>query len=159
MAVEKSLERRTILMADDDVEDCLLVRDAMAETGRACEMHFVRDGNELFDYLRHEGEYIDGRNAPWPDLILLDLKMPCKDGRETIRDLKSDPRYRRIPVVVLTTSSACDDVEASYDNGANAYIAKPTTFHDLVEMVEALGKYWFDMVELPPKARHGRKES
>jgi CheY-like chemotaxis protein len=153
----KSQQRRTILMADDDVEDCLLVRDALQETGRLCDLHFVRDGEELFDYLGHEGEYVDGRNAPWPDLILLDLKMPRKDGRETIRDLKSDPRYRRIPVIALTTSSAGDDVEFSYNVGANSYVTKPTTFRDLVELLDTLGKYWFDVVELPPKASHGRK--
>jgi CheY-like chemotaxis protein len=150
--MSKSEQRRVILMADDDVEDCLLVRDALAETGRPCDLCFVRDGEELFDYLNHEGEYIEGRNSPRPDLILLDLKMPRKDGRETIRDLKTDRRYRRIPVVALTTSSAGDDVEFSYDVGANSYITKPTTFRELVEILDALGKYWFDVVELPPKA-------
>ena len=104
-------------MADDDGEDCLLVRDALRETGRPCDLRFVRDGEELFDYLRHEGEYEDGRDAPWPDLILLDLKMPRKDGRETLRELKSDPHWRRIPVVALTTSTAGDDVEFCYDVG------------------------------------------
>jgi CheY-like chemotaxis protein len=152
-----SSQRRTILMADDDVEDCLLVRDALQEADIKCDLRFVRDGEELFDYLRHEGEYVDGRDLPWPDLILLDLKMPRKDGRETIRDLKSDPRFRRIPVVALTTSSASDDVEFSYDIGVNCYIAKPTTFRDLVEVLGALGKFWFDVVELPPKANHDRK--
>ena len=87
--------------------------------GRPCDLRFVRDGEELFDYLRHAGEYADGRDAPWPDLILLDLKMPRKDGRETLRDLKTDPQLRRIPVVALTTSSASDDVEFSYDVGVN----------------------------------------
>jgi CheY-like chemotaxis protein len=149
--MSKSEQRRTILMADDDVEDCLLVRDALQETGRPCELRFVRDGEELFDYLRREGEYVDARSSPWPDLILLDLKMPRKDGRETIRDLKSDPRYRRIPVIALTTSSAGDDVEFSYSAGANSYITKPTTFRDLVDMLDALGKYWFEVVELPPR--------
>jgi CheY-like chemotaxis protein len=153
----KSLQRRTILMADDDVDDCLLMRDALSETGRACDLRFVRDGEELFDYLRHEGEYVDGRDSPWPDLILLDLKMPRKDGRDTIRDLKTDPRFRRIPIIALTTSSASDDVEASYNLGVNCFIAKPTTFRDLVNLVDTLGKFWLDMVELPPEARDGRK--
>jgi CheY-like chemotaxis protein len=157
--MSNSMQRRTILMADDDAEDCFLVRDALLETGRVCDLRFVRDGEELFDYLRHEGEYVDGRNSPWPDLILLDLKMPRKDGRETIRDLKADPRYRRIPVIALTTSSAGDDVDYSYGVGANAYIAKPTTFRDLVDVLDALGKFWFDVVELPPKACHGGKTS
>ena len=111
----------------------------------------------ILEYLRHDGEYIDGRNAPWPDLILLDLKMPRKDGRETIRDLKTDPRLRRIPVVALTTSSAGDDVDFSYAVGANSYITKPTTFRDLVEILDVLGKYWFEVVELPTRACHGGK--
>ena len=116
---------------------------------------FVRDGEELFDYLRDVGEYVEGRNSPWPDLILIDLKMPRKDGRETIRELKADPRYRRIPVVALTTSTAGDDVDFSYGVGVNSYIAKPTTFRELVDILDALGKYWFDVVELPHKASHG----
>jgi CheY-like chemotaxis protein len=155
--MSKSAQRRTILMADDDVEDCLLVRDALHEAGRACDLRFVRNGEELFDYLRHEGEYVDHRNSPWPDFILIDLKMPRKDGRETIRDLKSDPSYRRIPVIALTTSSARDDVEFSYNAGVNAYITKPTTFHDLVDILDTLCRHWFDMVELPPKASYGGK--
>jgi CheY-like chemotaxis protein len=153
----KSTQRRTILMADDDAEDCFLVRDAFLEAGWPCDFHFVRDGEELFDYLRQEGEYIDGRNSPWPDLILLDLKMPRKDGRETIHDLKADPRLRRIPVIALTTSSAGDDVDFSYGVGANSYITKPTTFRDLVEILDILGKYWFEVVELPTKACYGGK--
>jgi CheY-like chemotaxis protein len=148
----KSTQRRTILMADDDAEDCFLVRDAFLEAGWPCDFHFVRDGEELFDYLRQGGEYVEGRNSPWPDLIILDLKMPRKDGRETIRDLKADPRYRSIPVVALTTSSAGDDVGFSYSVGVNSYITKPTTFRDLVSVLDALGKYWFEVVELPPKA-------
>jgi len=155
--MSKPTQRRTILMADDDAEDCLLVRDALHETGRPCDLRFVRDGEELFDYLRQGGEYAGGGNSPWPDLILLDLKMPRKDGRETIRDLKADPRYRRIPVVALTTSSAGDDVDFAYGVGVNAYITKPTTFRELVDILDALGKYWFEVVELPPKARHGGK--
>ncbi len=153
--MQKSRLRRTILMADDDAEDCFLVRDAFAEAGWPCDFHFVHDGEELLDYLRHDGEYVGGRSAPRPDLILLDLKMPRKDGRETIRDLKADPRLRRIPVIALTTSSAGDNVDFCYAAGANAYIAKPTTFHDLVEIVDALGKYWFQVVELPTKAPYG----
>ena len=155
--MEKATQRRTILMADDDAEDCLLVRDALREAGRDCDLHFVRDGEELFDYLRHEGEFVDGRDAPWPDLILLDLKMPRKDGRETIRDLKADARFRGIPVVALTTSSARDDVEYSYDAGVNSYIAKPGTFRELVALLDVLGRYWFDAAELPPKACYGGK--
>lgn len=153
----KTTQRRTILMADDDAEDCSLVGDALREIGRPCDLRFVRDGEELFDYLACAGEYVDGRDSPWPDLILLDLKMPRKDGRETIRDLKADPRYRGIPVIALTTSSARDDVESSYALGVNSYIAKPTTFRDLVDILELIARYWFEVVELPPKADHDGK--
>ena len=132
--MSNSTQRRTILMADDDAEDCLLVRDALLETGRPCDLRFVRDGEELFDYLRHEGEYVDGRDSPWPDLILMDLKMPRKDGRETIRDLKTDPRYRQIPVVALTTSSASDDVEFSYSS-------RRKLLHHQAHNLSRLGRY------------------
>jgi CheY-like chemotaxis protein len=138
-------------MADDDAEDCLLVRDALRETGRPCDLRFVRDGEELLDYLCRQGEYEDPAAAPWPDLILLDLKMPRKDGHETLRELKADDRFRHIPVVALTTSTAGDDVESSYDAGVNAYVTKPTSFRDWIKMLDIFAKYWFEVVELPPK--------
>jgi two-component system, response regulator len=144
-------------MADDDGEDCTLVGDALRETGRPCDLYFVRNGEELFDYLRHEGEYEEGRNTPCPDLILLDLKMPRKDGRETLKELKSDPCWRRIPVVVLTTSTAGDDVGICYDLGVNSYVTKPATFRELVRIVDSLTRYWFEVAVLPPRARHGQK--
>lgn len=143
-------KRHTILMADDDVEDCLLIRDALTEAGRSCELRFVRDGEELFDYLQHNGEYADGRDVPRPDLILLDLKMPKKDGREVLQQIKSDPRFKRIPVVALTTSTAADDVGYSYEVGVNSYVTKPTTFRELVDLMGTLSKYWFELAELPP---------
>jgi CheY-like chemotaxis protein len=146
-------QRRTILMADDDAEDCLLVRDALREAGRDCDLRFVRDGEELFDYLHGRGEFAGSQKAPRPDLILLDLKMPCKDGRETLRELKADPRFRQIPVIAFTTSTASDDVEYSYGAGVNAYITKPASFRELVEVFDLLGKYWLDVVELPTKTR------
>ncbi len=140
----------TILMADDDADDCLLVSDALRETGQTHQLRCVRDGEELTDYLYRRGKYANGRDAPRPDLILLDLKMPKKDGREVLRELKSDPRMRRIPVVALTTSTAEDDVSLSYDIGANSYVTKPVTFRALVDMMNTLSKYWFELVELPP---------
>jgi CheY-like chemotaxis protein len=152
--MSQPVQRRTILMADDDAEDCLLVRDALRETGRPCELRFVRDGEELFDYLCHTGEYEDAASAPWPDLILLDLKMPRKDGRETLRELKTDARFRHIPVVALTTSTAGDDVEFSYDVGVNAYVTKPTSFREWITIIDVFSKYWFEVVELPPKTYH-----
>lgn len=138
-------------MADDDAEDCVLVGDALRETGLACELYCVRHGQELFDYLCREGEFVEGRNAPFPDMILLDVKMPCMDGRETLRELKANPRFRHIPVIALTTSSAADDVKFCYSVGANSYITKPSSFRDWVKLLDILGKYWFETTELPPQ--------
>ena len=155
--MNKFVQRRTILMADDDHEDCLLVGDALREIGRPCDVYYVRHGEELFDYLRHQGEYEEGRNSPRPDLILLDLKMPRKDGRETLRELKSDRHWRRIPVVVLTTSTAGNDVNFCYQTGVNAYVTKPSSFRKLVKILDAITRYWFEVAQLPPKASHGGK--
>ncbi len=139
----------TILMVDDDAEDCLLIDDAVKELRQPHELRFVRDGEELFDYLKRRGEYEDGRSAPYPDLILLDLKMPKQDGRQTLRQLKDDAALRRIPVVVLTTSTAPDDVNFCYDVHANAYMIKPDSFRGLVELIRIIGNYWFELAALP----------
>jgi CheY-like chemotaxis protein len=148
--------KRTILMADDDAEDCQLVLDALREAGQPHEVRFVRDGEELFDYLRRRGEYENGQ-VPRPDLILLDYKMPRKDGREALSELKADPLLRRIPVVMLTTSTAQEDIGSTYDTGVNSYITKPVTFREWVETIELLSRYWFELVELPPAPAPGRK--
>lgn len=140
----------TILMADDDAEDRMLVRDALAETGLVHELHCVCDGEELFDYLLGRGQFARQDDAARPQLILLDLKMPKKDGREVLRQLKSDPHLRHIPVVVLTTSTADDDVNFSYQMGVNSYITKPASFGALVELMATLSRYWFGCVRLPP---------
>ncbi len=139
----------TILMVDDDAEDCLLIDDAVKESCQPHELRFVRDGEELFDYLKRQGEYEDKRSSPYPDLILLDLKMPKQDGRETLRQLKDDAALRRIPVVVLTTSTAPDDVNFCYDAHANAYMIKPDSFRGLVELIRIIGNYWFELAALP----------
>jgi CheY-like chemotaxis protein len=141
----------TILLADDDPEDCLLVRDALEEVGLEHDLRFVRDGEELLDYLCQREEFQTKPLAPRPDLILLDLKMPKMDGREVLRMLKSNPQFRQIPVVALTTSMAEDDVVFSYDKGVNSYITKPVTFRGLVDIMSVLCKYWFGIVELPPR--------
>jgi CheY-like chemotaxis protein len=141
---------RIILMADDDAEDRQLVRDALAEGGFDHRLECVCDGVELFEYLRREGIFANGRKAPRPDIILLDFKMPRKDGREVLTEIKSDPLLRRIPVIALTTSVAEDDIGFSYDSGANSFIAKPTSFRQWVEILRTLSDYWFRVVELPP---------
>ena len=152
----KSVPLRTILMADDDGEDCALVRDALHAADRSYDLRCVRNGEELFAYLRGQGEYEAPRDAPLPDLILLDLKMPRKDGRETLVELKADPQWRAIPVIALTTSSNGADVKFCYDAGVNAYVTKPATFRGLVRVLERITRYWFELAELPPKGRHGR---
>ena len=140
----------TILMADDDPEDRQLTREAFEENHLANDLRFVEDGEELLDYLNHRGKYSDPASAPWPGIILLDLNMPRKDGREALQELKSDPRFRGIRVVIMTTSKAEEDVVRSYDLSAASYITKPVTFERLVEVVRALGRYWLEIVELPP---------
>ena len=140
----------TILMADDDEDDCLLAREALAESRLAISsLHFVQDGEQLMDYLYHRGRYSDLDLSPRPGLILLDLNMPKKDGREALRQIKTDATLRQIPVVILTTSKADEDICRSYDLGANSFITKPVTFSGLVEVMKSLGRYWFETVELP----------
>jgi len=139
----------TILMADDDPDDRFLAREALSEARLANDLHFVRDGEELLEYLRGVGRYVDPNDCPPPGLILLDLNMPRKDGREALVEIKADPALRSIPVVVLTTSEAEEDILRSYNLGANAYITKPVTFESLVSIMKALGRFWFEIVELP----------
>ena len=139
----------TILMADDDADDRLLARDALAESRVANDLRFVEDGEELMDYLLRRGAYADPARSPRPGLILLDLNMPRKDGREALAEIKAHAELRRIPVVVLTTSRADEDVARSYDLGANSFISKPVTFQGLVDTMRALGRYWVEIVALP----------
>lgn len=139
----------TILIAEDDADDRLLAQEALNESRLVNEVHFVEDGEELLDYLRHRGKYAT-EAAPRPGVILLDLNMPRKDGREALIELKKDKDLRRIPVVVMTTSKAEEDILRSYDLGVNSFIIKPVTFEGLVEVMRTLGHYWFEIVELPP---------
>ena len=140
----------TILVADDDEEDCLLTRDAFDENRFSKNLRFVGDGEQLMDYLYQRGKFIQQSDAPCPSLILLDLNMPRKDGREALEEIVADPKLCRIPVVVLTTSRAEEDILKSYGLGANSFISKPVTFDGLVRAVESFGEYWFSVVELPP---------
>lgn len=139
----------TVLMVDDDGDDRLLVRDAFRSGGFDTDLRFVADGEELFRYLRREGQYANAARSPRPGLILMDLNMPRMDGREALGRIKSDPALRGIPVVVMTTSDQAADVAACYDSGANSYITKPITFAGLVEVMRGLGRYWIEIVELP----------
>lgn len=140
----------TILMADDDPDDRLLTADALKEARLINDIRFVENGEELLDYLRRAGKFAPPADAPRPGLILLDLNMPRKDGRAVLKDLKQDAELRTIPVVVLTTSKDDEDVYRSYDLGVNSYIVKPVTFEALVDILQTLEKYWFEIVELPP---------
>jgi CheY-like chemotaxis protein len=140
----------TILMADDDPDDRQLTREAFEENHLANDLRFVEDGEELMNYLNQRGKYAAPGAAPMPGLILLDLNMPRKDGREALQEIKADPRFRAIRVIVMTTSKAEEDVVRSYDLSAASYITKPVTFERLVDVVRTLGKYWLEIVELPP---------
>jgi CheY-like chemotaxis protein len=112
-------------------------------------MHWVKDGEELMDYLHRRGNFADPERSPFPGIILLDLNMPRKDGREALKEIKTDPALRKIPIIILTTSKAEEDILRSYDLGVNSFIRKPVQFEDFVEMVKILGRYWFEIVELP----------
>lgn len=140
----------TILLADDDPDDRQLTKEAFAECHLANTVSFVEDGEQLMDYLLRQGKYETLKNDPLPGLILLDLNMPRKDGREALKEIKAHPDLRRIPIVVLTTSKAEEDILRTYDLGVNSYVTKPVTFQSLVDTVKVLGKYWFEIVELPP---------
>jgi CheY-like chemotaxis protein len=144
-----------ILYAEDDPEDRMLVEDAMEESRLANEMHFVEDGEELMDYLQRRGKYTELSDKPLPGLILLDLNMPKKDGREALEEIKADPNLRRIPIVVLTTSKAEEDILSTYDLGVSGFVIKPVTFEALVSLLKTISKYWFEIVEPPPQRTGG----
>ncbi|MCW8108251.1 response regulator [Alteromonas ponticola] len=138
-----------ILMADDDEDDRLLTIDALKESRVLNNLYCVEDGVELLEFLRREGKYSDPKDSPRPSLVLLDLNMPRKDGREALEEMKKDPALRSIPVVILTTSKEEEDMLRGYDLGCASYITKPVNFEGLVELMRALGKYWIEFVELP----------
>lgn len=139
----------TILMADDDEDDRKMTKEALEEAKVANPIRFVIDGEELMDYLHHRGKYSDPESSPHPGLILLDLNMPKKDGREALREIKTDTGLRHIPIIVLTTSKAEEDILRSYKLGVNSFITKPVSFAGLVEIMKSLTKYWFEIVKLP----------
>jgi two-component system response regulator len=136
-------------MADDDPDDRQLTKEAFEEARLANDLRFVEDGVELLDYLHRRGKYADPDTSPRPGIILLDLNMPRKDGREALKELKQDPRFRAIRVIILTTSKAEEDILRTYNLSAASYITKPVTFESLVDVVRTIGKYWLEIVELP----------
>lgn len=139
----------TILLADDDEEDRMLASEALEAARLGNDLRFVSDGEELLAYLRHEGKYADPESSPRPGVILLDLNMPRMDGREALEHIKSDPTLRKIPVVIMTTSRAEEDIDSSYDHGASGFVVKPVEFDGLVAAFQSSGKYWFQVVERP----------
>jgi CheY-like chemotaxis protein len=138
-----------ILMAEDDPDDQLITRKALEENRVANPLVIVSNGEELLDYLRHEGKFAPPAGSPKPCFILLDLNMPRMDGRETLKFLKQDPDFKKIPVVILTTSKAEEDILKSYNTGANSYVTKPVTFEGLVNVIRSMKSYWLEIVDLP----------
>lgn len=143
----------TIVIADDDEDDCLLAREALNSVRSNNDIRFVGNGEELLEYLRREDSYSDPAQSPNPSLILLDLNMPRMGGQEALRIIKEDESLRHIPIIVLTTSRVDQDILESYGLGANSYIAKPVTFDGLVEVMQGIADYWLGLVELPPLQR------
>ncbi len=151
MNIEKSTPKPiTILLADDSEDDRLMTREALKESFVLNALREVEDGEELMDYLHRRGRYVLPEDSPRPGLILLDINMPRKDGYEALQEIRSDPGLRRIPVVILTTSDAERDIIRSYELGVSSFISKPVTFAGLVEVMKAFGKYWIEIVTIPP---------
>ncbi|EQA52438.1 response regulator [Leptospira kmetyi] len=138
-----------ILVAEDDPDDRLLMRDGFRDNNLINPLHFVKDGEELFEFLQNKGEYSDILKYPRPGIILLDLNMPRMDGREALKTIKSIPEFKKIPVIVLTTSREEEDMLQTYDLGANSFIRKPVEFGAFMETIRTLGQYWLEIVELP----------
>ncbi len=140
-----------LLIAEDDPDDRLLFGQAFREARLPVDLRFVEDGEALMDYLRKKDECHESDPIPKPDLILLDLNMPRKDGREVLEEIKADPELRSIPVVVCTTSSGEEDITQSYARGASSFIVKPETYDGLLEAVRVFGNYWCKIAQLPAK--------
>lgn len=140
----------SILIADDDADDRMLIEDAFEESRLSNPLAFVEDGEQLLSYLRREAPFEHLAGHPMPGLIILDLNMPKMDGRTALSHLKADPNLQRIPVIVLTTSQAEEDILKTYGLGVSSFISKPVTFDGLVEVVKVIGQYWIQIVALPP---------
>jgi CheY-like chemotaxis protein len=140
-----------ILLAEDDPDDCYLISEALSESEVPHRLFIVHNGEELIDYLHNRDKYSDSNKWPRPELILLDLNMPFKNGISTLEEIKSDPKFKRIPVVVLTTSESEEDISRTYEMGVSGFVTKPMTFTALVDAMRSLGGYWEGIVRLPSK--------
>jgi CheY-like chemotaxis protein len=141
----------TVLLVEDNPRDVRLTQRAFAHAGLEHDLRIVRDGDEALEYLYREGVYKEPQASPRPDVILLDLNLPRMSGHELLQILKQDQRFRQMPIIVLTTSGRPDDVRLAYEEGANAYLLKPVEFIRFTEVMEHLGKFWLELVELPPE--------
>jgi CheY-like chemotaxis protein len=150
MSIDDQKNPVTILLAEDDPEDRYLIGEALYECRIDHNLQVVEDGEELLDYLFRRGDYVDAETSPRPGLIILDLNMPRKDGREALEKIKSNPELRRIPIVVLTQSRAEEDILSSYDLGVSGYISKPVSYMGLLNAIKAIGAYWLQIASLPP---------
>jgi CheY-like chemotaxis protein len=148
--IEES-KKMIILVADDDEDDQLFTKEAFDESKLNIEIRFVNDGLELLDYLKQRNKYANPESCPRPSLILLDLNMPKMDGREALKEIKTDETLKMIPVVALTTSKAEQDVLKTYELGINSFITKPVSIADFIEIASTLGHYWLEIVQLPQK--------
>lgn len=143
----------TILCAEDDPDDRMLLADALESIGLPYQLHFTEDGEQLMSYLRREGDYVDSREFPSPDLLLLDLNMPRMDGREALVLIRADPSLRELPVVVMSTADSDEDVRNAYGLGASSFVTKPVTFERLVKVMQDIRHYWTDVATLPRSDR------
>jgi CheY-like chemotaxis protein len=141
----------TILLAEDDPDDQYLINEALDENQLNARLYIVSDGEELLDYLNRRGKFQDNQLWPMPGLILLDLNMPRKDGREALREIKADPKLQHIPIVALTTSQAEKDIALTYQSGISGFITKPVNFSGLREVMKSLASYWLQTTRLPPE--------
>jgi CheY-like chemotaxis protein len=142
-----------IVVADDDADDRMMIKDAFEESKLGNPIDFVEDGMQLMEYLRREGKWASFKGQPYPGFILLDLNMPRKDGRTALREIKEEAELQRIPIVILTTSKAEEDIVKTYNLGVNSFICKPVSFDKLVEIVKTVGHYWIEIVALPPECK------
>lgn len=151
--MNKSTQPIRIVVADDDADDRLMIKDAFEESKLGNPVDFVEDGVELMEYLNRQGKWTHLTNQPFPGFILLDLNMPRKDGRTALKEIKESAEHHRIPIVILTTSKAEEDIIRTYNLGVNSFICKPVSFDKLVDIVKTVGHYWIEIVALPPECK------